>query len=735
MLPDPQDIFDHLLDEDYQPAKIKDLSRVFDVTADEYQQFRLLMRQLESEGSVVRLQRRRFAHPSTLMRQWGRLQVHSRGFAFVHRSGADADILIAESDLAGAVDGDWVEVEMLGSDGGTVPAPRGRIVTIKALPKRQMLGTYRVRGGHGIVVLEEEGNTVVAVSQNDTVCAADGDLVMVDVDDTSQETSHRRRFCKILRILGPRDDPRFDWLVIAARHDLPLEPDEKVTAAARSVLDQQMDVGGGEDRRDLRDLDCVTIDPKTAQDFDDAISLEWLPSGDQRLGVHIADVSHFVEQGGVIDTDARLRGTSVYLCDQVIHMLPRQLAADACSLKPHEDRYAVSIFLDIDGAGRIVATDGAVSVIRSKARLTYEEVQAVIDGDPVRGATAAFEGLLGEMAALSQRLRARRFERGALDFDVPEARVDVDDDGSVSGLGREARYSSHRLVEEFMLAANEAVAAQMLDGGLDALYRIHDPPDPEKLEIVRQVAGALGQGLPPGKKIRSSDLQSVLMHFENRKEAPLIGQLVLRSMMRAIYSTKALPHFGLASDAYLHFTSPIRRYPDLYVHRLLKATLRGTEPETVEDVDWLAEWSTHTERRAVDAERELVRLKQLRYMKPHVGEEFEGTVSGVIGSGFFVELDDLFVEGFCPLRLLDDYYEYDEHRLRLLCPQTGVTVRLGTRATIQIVRVDLDVRQMDLLLLAAVSEPMKQKRQRSEHGGRGKRQRPGRRRVRSRKGR
>jgi ribonuclease R len=206
-------------------------------------------------------------------------------------------------------------------------------------------------------------------------------------------------------------------------------------------------------------------------------------------------------------------------------------------------------------------------------------------------------------------------------------------------------------------------------------------------------------------------------------------------MMRAIYSTKALPHFGLASDAYLHFTSPIRRYPDLHVHRLLKATLRGTEPEAVEDVDWLAEWSTHTERRAVDAERELVRLKQLRYMKPHVGEEFEGTVSGVIGSGFFVELDDLFVEGFCPLRLLDDYYEYDEHRLRLLCPQTGVTVRLGTRATIQIVRVDLDVRQMDLLLLAAVSEPMKQKRQRSEHGGRGKRQRPGRRRVRSRKGR
>jgi ribonuclease R len=733
MLPERQDILDHLLDDAYQPAKIKDLSRVFDVTADEYQQFRLFMRQLEQEGTVVRLHRRRFVHPATLKRLWGRVKVHPRGIAFVHRAGRDPDILVAAEDLGAAVDGDWVEVEMLGVHGGAIPAPRGRVVSIRELPKRQALGTYRVRGGHGIVVLNDEQNTVVSVSSTPAATVDNGDLVMVAVEEVP-EGAAPRRFCEIEQVLGAADDPRFDWLVVAARHELPLAANPDAVTEARGLIDaQSADLTKG--RRDLRDLECVTIDPSSAQDFDDAVSLELLPSGDQRLGVHIADVSHYVTPGSVIDAEARLRGTSVYLCDQVIHMLPPELAAEACSLKPHEDRLAVSIFLDIDGAGRIVATAGAISVIRSAARLTYEQVQTVIDGEPARGAVAAFEELLLEMSALSLRLRARRIERGALDFDVPEARVDVGEDGLPTGVGRHERLSSHRLVEEFMLAANEAVAAQMLDAQLDALYRVHDPPDPDKLELVRQVVSSLGQRLPPGRKVRSRDLQSILMHFEGRKEAPLVGQLVLRSMMRASYSTEATGHFGLASEAYLHFTSPIRRYPDLHVHRLLKATLSGEEPAATQDADWLAEWTTHAERRAVDAERQLRRLKQLRYMQPHVGEEFDGKVCGVIGSGFFVELDELFVEGFCPLRLLDDYYEFDEHRLRLLCPQTGVTIRLGTIARVKIIRVDLDARQMDLLLLSAVSEPLKEKRLRSDHGGKGKRKHPGRRRAKQRRSR
>ncbi|MBT3344853.1 MAG: ribonuclease R [Gemmatimonadetes bacterium] len=726
MLPEPQDILEHLLEHDYQPAKIKDLSRVFDITADEYQGFRTLMRQMEDEGAVVRLQRRRFAHPARLQRVWGRLQIHSRGMAFVHRTGPEADILVAESDLAGAVDGDWVQVEMLGSHGGSIPALRGRVVMVRTLPRRQMLGTYRVRGGVGIVVLEDEGHTVISIPKDNPLEPAHGNLVLVDVDDTSGETAPRR-FGAIVQDLGRADDPRHDWLVVASRHGIPFGDDEAALKETDDVLAQDLETAL-DNRRDLRDLTCVTIDPASAKDFDDAVSLESLASGEQRLGVHIADVSHYVTVGGAIDADARDRGTSVYLCDQVVHMLPGRLAAEACSLKPHEDRLALSIFLDIDAGGRIIATAGTLSVIRSKARLTYEEVQQALDGEQVSGATAAFEPLLQEMSGLSRRLRARRIERGALDFDVPESHVVVGEDGQPEQLGRLPRLTSHRLVEEFMLAANEAVAAQMVEEELGALFRIHDPPDPDKLETVRQAVGAFGQRLPPAPKIRSIDLQTALMHFENRKEAPLIGQLVLRAMMRARYSTEASPHFGLASDAYLHFTSPIRRYPDLHVHRLLKATLLGQGPAEVNDLDWLAQWTSHTERRAVTAERELLRLKQLRYMAPHLGEEFEGTVSGVIGSGLFVELDEVFVEGFCPLRLLDDYYEFDEHRLRLLCPQTGVTIRLGTRARVQVVRVDLAARKMDLLLLDAVSEPLKEKRQRADHGGRGKRLRPSRRR-------
>lgn len=731
MLPDPQDILDHLLDEVYQPAKIKDLSRVFDITADEYQQFRQLMRRLEVEGSVVRLHRRRFVHPARLRRVWGHLQIQARGIAFVHRAGANPDILIDEQDMGGARDGDWVEVELLGSHGGAVPAQRGRVVSIKVLPRRQTLGTYRVRGGVGIVVLEDAAHTVISVAQDGDLRPENGDLVFVDVEQETED-GPKRRFGEIAQVLGDAQDPRFDWLVIAARHGIPTGGDEAAVKETHEVLaaDFEAALTG---RRDLRDLVCVTIDPAAAKDFDDALSLEALPTGEMRLGVHIADVSHYVTPGGAIDAEARSRGTSVYLCDQVIHMLPPELASEACSLKPNEDRLALSVFLDINNSGHIIATDGALSVIRSRARLTYEEVQQVIDGEPVRSAAAAFEDLLQQMSTLSKSLRSRRIERGALDFEVPEAIVDVGDDGLPRSLGRAQRLTSHRLVEEFMLAANEAVARQMVDADLGALFRIHDPPDPSKLETVRLVVGGLGQRLPPPTKIRSRDLQSALMHFEHRKEAPLIGMLVLRSMMRAQYSTTASKHFGLASEAYLHFTSPIRRYPDLHVHRLLKATLMGQEPAVVSDLDWLAEWTTHTERRAVDAERQVLRLKQLRYMEPHLGEEFEGTISGVIGSGVFVELDELSVEGFCPLRLLDDYYEFDEHRLRLLCPQTGVTMRLGTRTRVQVIRVDLSTRKMDLLLLEAVSEPSKEKRSRADHGGRGKRLRPGRRRGGSKK--
>ena len=710
-----EQILSHLAGDDYQPAKLKDLARRLGVGSHEYRLFRGAMRDLEEGGEVRRVGRQRYVLSASAERSWGRLSIHARGFGLVSRNG-QPDLFVPAEALSGAADGDWVEVEITEA-GKRGRRPRGRISGTRAAAPRQRVGIYRRRGRHGAVATAD---SLVHLDEAMDHPPGEGDLVVVELETASLRPVRGR----LARVIGSPEDPRHDLEAATAAHAIPTAADPRAEAEAGALL-----ADAGEDRKrelerrlDLRNLTVLTVDPEEARDYDDAISLESLPDGCQRLGVHIADVAHYVPRRGAIDGQARERGTSAYLLDRVVHMLPSGVATGLCSLAPGEDRLAVSVFLDIDGAGRVIESQFHLSVVRSAARLTYVQVESALEDGAAAGRAAGHRDLLRELCDLGERLRARRLDRGAIDFDLPEAVVEVGGDGVPVRLGRGLRGRSHRLVEECMLAANEAVASKALEAGLPVLYRIHDPPDPEKLDRFRTLAGSLGRRLPPSGSVSGAQLQHTLEALQGRSDSALLGQLMLRSMMRARYAPSSSAHFGLACEPYLHFTSPIRRYPDLLVHRLLKDHLLGIEAPDAEDAEWLGEWTSHCERRAEAAERDYRRIKQLRFMARRLGEEVDGIVSGVVGAGIFVELDEWLVEGFCPQRLLPgDDFEFDELRHRMRGRRTGLVLAIGTAVRVRVERVEPSSRRMDLQVLEVREDGRSKRRRQERPGGRGDR--------------
>ena len=715
MLPDPEKLIAHMSAPAYRPVKLKDLARDLGVGGDDYRPLRQLMHELEAQEKVTRVHKGRYALPTALLRAWGRLRIHERGFGFVARSGVDADVFVPAGFLLDAADGEWVEVEITESGDGGERLPKGRITEVRRQPTSERVGTFRRRGRHGLVATDDQ---LVSLESPAPPEVKDGDLVVVEVDGarspgsaggSSVPRSGRAQSGRIVRILGDPEDPRHDFDTVSLAHGIAVNDSPAAMAEAEAMLQ-----GAAGDRlqeltrrRDLRDLTVITIDPDEARDFDDAVSVEPLDGGSLRLGVHIADVAHYVPRGGAIDEQARERTTSTYLLDRVVHMLPRPLAAELCTLAPHEDRLTISVFLDVDETGIVRHRSFCLSVIRSADRLTYTQVQAALDADyRVAGPASAYGPLLETMADLSQRMRARRLERGAIDFDLAEAEVTMGDMGIPVSLGQAVHMPSHRLVEEFMLAANEAVAEEAVVAELPVLFRVHASPEPAKLEPFRALAGSLGYRLPGPGVITSGHLQKALEALQGRPDTALLSQLLLRSMMRACYATDAASgHFGLASEGYLHFTSPIRRYPDLVVHRALRAHLSGVDqvPHD-EELAWLAQWSSNCERRAEAAERDYTRLKQLRFMTAHVGGEFAAVVSGVVGSGCFVALADWLVEGFCPVRLMEDYFEFDASRHQLRGQQTGRVFAMGTPVRVRVLTVEPNRRRMDLLVTEGGSD-------------------------------
>jgi ribonuclease R len=505
-------------------------------------------------------------------------------------------------------------------------------------------------------------------------------------------------------VLGAIDEPGVDTEIILRKHAIPDEHSEQAVEEARRlgsvVRDRDLQA-----RTDFRDLPIVTIDGEDARDFDDAISIERLANGHYWLGVHIADVAHYVSQGSRLDAEAYERGTSVYFPERAVHMFPEALATGLCSLRPQVDRLVQSCLMEVDRNGDIVRYELHDGVINSRERMTYTDVNAILSDRDAR-IMARYEALVPMfelMRELFEILNARRRRRGSIDFDLPEPKIVLDDEGLIEDIVARERNIAHRLIEEFMLLANETVARHLETKGMPTLYRIHEPPDPLKVLEFDEFVSSLGFSLGThGDAARPADFQRLVDKIRGAPEERPIAFLMLRTMQKARYDSLNAGHFGLAADTYTHFTSPIRRYPDLVVHRVLREERRGkVSDERRDELDEeLAEIGRHTsemERRAIDAERELVQWKKVRFMADKVGDTFSGYITGVAPFGLFVELIEHYVEGLVHVTTMaDDYYRYSEQTHLLFGENTRKRYRLGDKVTVQVVRVDLERRQVDL---------------------------------------
>lgn len=622
------------------------------------------------------------------------------GAAFVIPDEGDEDIFVRARDLGTAVDGDRVTVRI--EDRGR-RGPRGSIIEVLDRARSHVVGVFRGERGHGwLGTTQPKLGIDVFIPARERGEAESGDLVVVEVTDWGVEGPGPAG--RVERVLGPSGDPAVAVLAIQAAYGIqdafPAAVEKAAAAlAARGI--RPADLAGREDCRSDR---VITIDPGDARDHDDAISIERLAGGGARIGIHIADVSHYVREGDGLDAEAWERGTSVYLVDRVLPMLPHALSSDLCSLLPGEDRLTLAAFLTVDRGGALRGMRFARAVIRSAHRLSYEEAQEVLNGERTP-ATERDPGLREDLRALlevSRGFRGRRRARGSLDFDLPESRIVLDEKGAPVDVRRRERLDSHRLIEDLMIAANEAVASWAIEQGVPVLYRIHEEPNPEKLDTLRLLAGEFGLSFPE-RNPRPRDFQRLLDAVKGRVEEPIISVQVLRSLAKARYKTRNEGHYGLASPAYLHFTSPIRRYPDLVVHRQLARWL--TDAGSVRDIsrDWLAATARHAsarEENAARAERDSVELKKVEFMERHVGDHFDGRISATARFGFFVRLDAVDVEGLVHVsRLAGDHYVHDRKKHALRGRRTRRSYRLGDAVAVQVVRVDREARRVDFDLV------------------------------------
>ncbi len=694
------------MQEEDRPLLLKEILRRLGFGKEQRREAREYLRDLADSGKLVRIRGNRYGLPSKMNLVVGRVKAHPDGYGFVipekegevGDSTRREDIFISPRNLKEAMNGDRVvaRIESIRKKG-----KEGSVIRILERKIRKVVGRFMRGKNYSYVVPEDERILQeIFIPEGETKRARPNQIVVAEI--TQYPTERVRPVGKVVQILGYPDDPEIEPQIILHKYDLPHRFTSSALKEAQN-LPPEPHSNEYKDRTDLRGIPTFTIDGENARDFDDAVSIEREKDGGWKLYVSISDVSHYVREGMSLDAEAYLRGTSVYFPDRAIPMFPPELSNEICCLHPRVDRLTLTVEIRYDQKGRRKSVQFYPSVIRSDERLTYTIVRKMlVDRDvKVRG---KFEHLLPSlelMSDLCRELRRIRTERGAIDFDLPEPEVILNLRGEAEDIIRAERNLAHQIIEEFMIAANEAVARFMEERGVPFIYRIHEPPKEESIDEFRRFISHLGYKMRKDTDHSPKELQRMLFDVKGKPEERLVNGILLRSMKWAKYSAKNLGHFGLASEAYTHFTSPIRRYPDLIVHRLLKRVLSKNEIQLTEEV--LANKADHLserERVAMEAEREIVDRYRVRFMRDRVGEEFEGIISGVTAFGFFVELKEIFVEGLVRVTSLpDDYYQYHEKRYCLIGERTHKTFRIGDEVKVRVDRVDVERRHIDFGLI------------------------------------
>lgn len=693
-------IYDFMCDDMYVPMKIKELAIVLGVKKDQRPQLEQILNELMTEGRIVCSKRGKISK-SEEKKITGTFQAHPKGFGFVSVEGEKEDIFIPESETNGAMHMDTVEISV--SPAVTGRRREGKVLHVLERGMKQVVCTYQLNKNFGFAVPDNpKFGSDIFIPLERSKGAVNGHKVVVEITQYGKKGKNPEG--KVVEILGHINDPGVDILSIVRAYGLPVEFDPKVMTQVEHVAKpvSEADMAG---RMDLRDWQMVTIDGEDAKDLDDAVSLT-MDHENYILGVHIADVSNYVQEHSALDTEALKRGTSVYLVDRVIPMLPHALSNGICSLNQGEERLALSCIMTVNPKGEIIDQTITESVICVNRRMTYTNVKKILaDHDPE--VMAEYEPLVPmfeKMAELAAILRKKRMKRGSIDFDFPETKVILDKNGNPVDIRTYDRNVATKLIEDFMLAANETVAAEYYWRELPFVYRTHEQPDSEKIQKLSTFINNFGYSLHIGSdEVHPKELQKLLEKIDGTSEEPLISRLTLRSMKQARYTVENTGHFGLAADCYCHFTSPIRRYPDLQIHRIIKDSLRGRLGEKrighyTQILPEVAKRASEMERRADEAERETIKLKKVQYMENHIGETFAGVISGVAEYGFFVELENT-VEGLVRVTsLTDDFYQYYEETYELVGEATNRRFKLGQQVRVTVDNCDRIMRTIDFTL-------------------------------------
>jgi ribonuclease R len=693
----------------------RDVVRALDIDSDDRRSLQRYLDELDEEQVIHRIRRGRYALPSKERVVSGTLTCHKDGYGFVvpdDRTIYKQDIFIPPRNMEQALHGDRVLIRVASKKRRVSPRGRrgkpelverqeGTVVRVLERRHSTIVGRYYQHPRFPFVVpVDARMLHDIRIPYHASKGAQDGQIVAVAL--TVPPGRNQTPEGQVDEVLGFPGDPDIEYRIVEHSFGLPVEFSPEALEEAGRIPDHVLpdEVAG---REDLRDEMVVTIDGETARDFDDAVSLKKLPSGHYLLGVHIADVSYYVRENSPIDRDAYARGTSVYFPDRAIPMLPPRLSSGICSLKPQEDRLVLSVLMEVDQRGSVVGRRFTQAVLRSRERMTYTSVARILvkrdPGEMSRYAPlVAFFELMQELCLI---LSKKRYRRGSVDFDLPEAQIDFDAEGNVVSVLPAERNIAHRIIEEFMLLANETVAERLAESGGPALYRVHEKPDKAKVNDFAEFALALGYRLESHDgEYQAQDFQRFVQQLEGKPEARFLSYLMLRSFMQARYSEQNLGHFGLAAARYTHFTSPIRRYPDLVVHRLLKAALMSEPPAAWQEQIGarLPDIASHTstrERVADEAEREIERSKIVQFMADKVGDEFEAVVLSVTRQGFHVELLDHFVEGFVPAEtLIDDRYQYKERTHSFVGERRHRRFELGSRTVVRLDHADRESRRL-----------------------------------------